>query len=179
MDSKEKLQEKLQEIIRFDSADLDFGIYKIFKQKKDDITNFIEKILPEEISKQLSLVTENKKKYITQELEKTKTDLEELQVPPETNPKYKQLKQELESLETSPIQESNIYNYIYNFFSRYYDKGDFIGRRRYGDAEKYLIPSRGEETLLHWATYDQYYVKNTDLFRKFSFIVTIVSPFVF
>ena len=64
LDSKEKLQKKLQEIFQFDSADLDFGIYKIFNQRKGEITNFIEKTLPEDIEKELKLVSEDEKKKL-------------------------------------------------------------------------------------------------------------------
>ena len=49
---------------------------------------------------------------------------------------------------------------LYTFFSRYYEDGDFIPRRRYSQTERYAIPYNGEEVHLHWANRDQYYIKS-------------------
>ncbi len=47
-------------------------------------------------------------------------------------------------------QANSVYNHLYNFFSRYYDQGDFISQRRY-KGDTYAIPYAGEEVMLHWA----------------------------
>ena len=62
-----------------------------------------------------------------------------------------------------------IFNHLYTFFSRYYEDGDFIPRRRYSQTERYSIPYNGEEVYLHWANRDQYYVKSGDLFSTYRF----------
>ena len=67
--------------------------------------------------------------------------------------------------------ERDIYNHLINFFSRYYDRGDFISKRRYGSRERYCIPYNGEEVLLYWVNKDQYYIKTTEYFRKYTFKV--------
>jgi adenine-specific DNA-methyltransferase len=64
---------------------------------------------------------------------------------------------------------NEVFNHVYEFFSRYYDKGDFISKRRYGGKEKYYVPYNGEEVVLHWANKDQYYVKTAEYFRNYSF----------
>ena len=63
--------------------------------------------------------------------------------------------------------EAAIYNHLYTFFSRYYDEGDFISKRRYSRNQRYAIPYNGEEVYLHWANSDQYYVKTDEHFRNY------------
>lgn len=58
--------------------------------------------------------------------------------------------------------EASIFNHLYHFFSRYYDKGDFMSLRRYSKREKYAIPYNGEEVHLHWANADQHYIKTSE-----------------
>ena len=43
--------------------------------------------------------------------------------------------------------EADIYNHLLNFFSRYYDEGDFISKRFY-KGDTYAIPYSGEEVTL-------------------------------
>ena len=62
-----------------------------------------------------------------------------------------------------------IFNHLYTFFSRYYEDGDFIPRRRYSQTERYAIPYNGEEVHLHWANRDQYYVKSGEYFSAYRF----------
>lgn len=66
-----------------------------------------------------------------------------------------------------------VYNDLYTFFSRYYEDGDFIAKRRYGRRETYAIPYNGEEVVLHWATKDQYYIKTGERFKNYRFKVKI------
>ncbi|MDM7323790.1 MAG: hypothetical protein P3W93_002130, partial [Thermus sp.] len=47
--------------------------------------------------------------------------------------------------------EAEIYNHLYTFFSRYWQEGDFISKRRYSRKERYAIPYNGEEVYLYWA----------------------------
>ncbi|MGB9763499.1 MAG: hypothetical protein ACPLW7_05890, partial [Minisyncoccia bacterium] len=66
---------------------------------------------------------------------------------------------------------SQIFNLTYEFFSRYYSDGDFIPQMRYGGRNKYMIPYDGREIYLFWATKNLYYVKTTEYFYNYSFIV--------
>ena len=65
--------------------------------------------------------------------------------------------------------ETSIYNHLICFFSRYYQDGDFISKRRYSKRERYAIPYNGEEVYLHWANHDQYYVKTAEHFTDYAF----------
>ena len=67
--------------------------------------------------------------------------------------------------------EDQIYSLLVTFFSRYYDDGDFITRRRYSGPgrERYMIPYDGEEVKLVWANMDQYYIKSDECLRDYRF----------
>jgi len=52
----------------------------------------------------------------------------------------------------SPFANGDIYiplfiHHLYAFFSRYYDNGDFLSKRRYSRREKYAIPYNEDGTL--------------------------------
>ena len=53
--------------------------------------------------------------------------------------------------------ENEVFSHLAKFFSRYYEGGDFISKRRYKD-DAYAIPYSGEEVKLYWANADQYYI---------------------
>ena len=59
---------------------------------------------------------------------------------------------------------------LYSFFSRYYEEGDFISKRRYKEGV-YAIPYEGEEVKLYWANQDQYYIKTSENFKDYTFLV--------
>src|SRR5690606_32337203 len=72
-----------------------------------------------------------------------------------------------EKIDISSV-EADVYNHLTNFFSRYYDEGDFISQRRYKDGA-YAIPYEGEEVKLYWANADQYYIKTSEYFKDYTF----------
>ena len=64
--------------------------------------------------------------------------------------------------------EADIYINLHKFFSRYYQEGDFVSKRRIsGNRHRYVVPYNGEEVYLHWANSDQYYVKTTEHFHNY------------
>jgi len=65
--------------------------------------------------------------------------------------------------------KAEVFNHIYQFFSRYYDNGDFMSLRRYSAKQKFAVPYNGEEVLLHWANKDQYYIKTGEHFFNYAF----------
>jgi len=60
-DLKTKLIQLLTKIFQFENEDLDFGVYKILNYKKDEISQFIEKDLVEEINNELDLLSSEEK----------------------------------------------------------------------------------------------------------------------
>ena len=182
---KEKLKANLRKIFQFEYEDLDFGIYRIMNYKRREINEIIEKELIDEVRKQLKLVGEEETSEIEEEFEKVKQKIKdafgenafedgELKEEFRNTPlgkEYYEKKRQVEETKISEDLERQIYNHLINFFSRYYDRGDFISKRRYGKNEKYVVPYNGEEILLYWANKDQYYIKTTEYFRKYTFEV--------
>jgi len=64
--------------------------------------------------------------------------------------------------------ENEVFSHLTKFFSRYYEGGDFISKRRYKD-DAYAIPYNGEEVKLYWANTDQYYIKTSEYFKNYAF----------
>ncbi|MHA1874868.1 MAG: DNA methyltransferase [Promethearchaeota archaeon] len=181
---KERLQNLLRKLFQFESEDLDFGIYRIMNQKRDAIEKFIQKDLIEAIDKEYENLNAKNKQELEKEINEIEMEIknnlgdEVFLAGKEINPKFrefpiiKKYQEKVKQLEMQEIKEQEItevFSHIYNFFARYYDNGDFISKRRYGKNEKYVIPYNGEEVLLHWANKDQYYVKTTEWFTKYSF----------
>ena len=49
MTNYEKLEKVLTELFQLDKAELDFGIYRIMNQKRDDVLDFLNNTLPKEV----------------------------------------------------------------------------------------------------------------------------------
>jgi adenine-specific DNA-methyltransferase len=181
---REKFQTLLRELFQFDNADLDFGIYRIMNHKRAVIEQFIEKDLLNAVSEELqkgalaqeASAAERLAELIVQI--KDTLGVDALDVEGKLNPIYSGTKigKEYLSLQQSAGQaknqvelESQIFNHLYAFFSRYYHEGDFMSLRRYSRREKYAIPYNGEEVYLHWANSDQYYIKTGENFTDYSY----------
>jgi len=189
------LQEFLAKLFQFESADLDFGIYKILRYKKEEAENFVNQLLTETVREQLNILVTGESQNLSAEVKKLEqsTNISKYLEAVKKNDtgkitfyeedfkeiieEYKSIKAQLEKQISTTNAEPLIYNHLTIFFSRYYDKGDFISKRRYGKNEKYVVPYNGEETFFHWANADQYYIKSSDLFRKYSFRVPSINGY--
>lgn len=183
--SRDKVRRLLRELFQFDAQDLDFGIYRILNFRRKEIERFIEKDLIEAVEAEfkeyakagmveLQRDVERLKAEIIRDFGEGTIDAQGRVVKHEDAPKIKEYLrkvEELKSAEVSEAQMNEVFNHVYEFFSRYYDKGDFISKRRYGGREKYYVPYNGEEVVLHWANKDQYYVKTAEFFRNYHFKV--------
>ncbi len=171
IESREKLVKILTEMFQFDQADLDFGIYRIMNQKRDRIEEFMNEELFSKIEKSIEPLKSNINQSKVSEIENKISTLDSMNDDGSFDNKIMELKEEMEgytsSSKTDEI-ESEIYSRLTDFFRRYYDEGDFISQRRYKDGV-YAIPYEGEEVKLHWANYDQYYIKSSEYFYDYSF----------
>lgn len=174
-DKLKRFTDLLKEMFEIDKADLDFGLYRILKLRKNEIENFIDNDLPYKVKEILSSYTKdnleikNKMKKIEDSCNELGVSIEELPDTSEKKRKYMELKKSLESGTSLTELETDVYSKLYNFFSRYYDEGDFISKRRYKEGI-YAIPYEGEEVKLYWANHDQYYIKTSEYFKNYSFI---------
>jgi len=181
---REKFQALLRELFQFDCADLNFGIYRIMNHKRDVLDRFISDDLPKAVTDELDRGALAEQSHAAAELEEIAEQIGETlgvtaldadgnltNAYKETplGKKYLGLKAKAAGTGGREALEANIFNHLYAFFSRYYQDGDFISKRRYSKRQKYAIPYNGEEVYLYWANNDQYYVKSADHFRDYTF----------
>lgn len=178
MSNYKKLQSVLSEIFEIDKADLDFGIYRIMNQKRDDINKFIDTQLPKDIKEILSQTQSKDSVQLQQDLDKLGSDLDNAGVVRESSPKYLELERKLKGSVDVTAMEQEIFSHLTNFFKRYYNEGDFISQRRY-KKDVYAIPYEGEEVKLHWANADQYYIKTSEYLKDYAFVLNAEKKVVF
>lgn len=174
MNYYDKFVAKLQEIFMMDHAELDFGIYRIMNQKRDEIQHFLQVDLLPQVKTALQGDGGN-----TQQAKQRMAEIEQMfagmdiETLPNSNPnvaEYKKLKAQLAQGGNAADMEGEVFSHLVTFFSRYYDGGDFLSKRRYKD-NTYAIPYNGEEVKLHWANSDQYYIKTSEYFRNYTFVL--------
>jgi adenine-specific DNA-methyltransferase len=181
----ERFQSLLKELFQFEASDLDFGIYRILNYKREQIKDFIENRLPEIVESAFEKHKQALSKNIEEEFNKVKEDVKKILGDEAISPtgelneifkntplgkRYLDIKEQKELLEKLEEIKGQVYNDLYNFFSRFYEDGDFIPQYRYSiKGYKYAIPYNGEEVKLYWATADQYYIKTGLLFRDYTF----------
>ena len=170
----ESFKKKLEEIFMMDHAELDFGIYRIMNQKRNDIQRFLNlELLP-----QVKQVLEGNSGGEANKAKKRMAEIAasvggNIEVLPKGTPmrdEYDRLEAQLAQSADTESMQAEVFSHLVTFFSRYYDNGDFISKRRYKD-NTYAIPYNGEEVKLHWANADQYYIKSSEYFRDYSFVL--------
>jgi adenine-specific DNA-methyltransferase len=181
---REKFQGLLKKLFQFDCAELDFGIYRIMNHKRAVIEQFIEKDLLDGVAMELTSGALAEESGLAQQLTEVAAQIKEnfgdealdaegnLTAQYHQTPRGKQyleLQERTGKAKSRPELEAEIFNYLYSFFSRYYDEGDFMSLRRYSKRDKYAIPYNGEEVHLHWANSDQYYIKTGENFTDYSY----------
>ena len=185
-----KFQTLLRELFQFDCADLDFGIYSIMNRKREVIERFITDDLPKAVAEQLDSGALAEQAQAEEELQEVRQriggnlgddaidadgNLAERYHSTPLGKEYLELKAKSAGGQGRDALEAAIFNHLYAFFSRYYQDGDFISKRRYSKRQRYAIPYNGEEVHLHWANSDQYYIKTGEYFRDYSFAVRDIT----
>lgn len=167
-------KKKLEEIFMMDHAELDFGIYRIMNQKRNDIQRFLNlELLP-----QVKQVLEGNSGGEANKAKKRMAEIAasvggNIEVLPKGTPmrdEYDRLEAQLAQYADTESMQAEVFSHLVTFFSRYYDGGDFLSKRRYKD-NTYAIPYNGEEVILHWANSDQYYIKTSEYFRDYTFVL--------
>jgi adenine-specific DNA-methyltransferase len=184
----EKFQSLLRELFQFEQADLDFGVYRIMNMRRARMETWLNEDLPARVRAILSQGGTTADDELGNRLEAVKAQL--LEMDPggidkdgtivndalkgvAKGKEYLKLKAQHDRapVRTAAGMEPLVYNHLYDFFSRYYDTGDFIPKRRRSFApdgrDTYAIPWDGEEVVLHWANKDQYYIKTGERFTHY------------
>ncbi|MEM5793521.1 MAG: site-specific DNA-methyltransferase [Candidatus Aenigmatarchaeota archaeon] len=181
----EKFQNLLEKLFQFEASDLDFGIYRILNYKRERIEKFIKEDLINKVESAFAKYKDARLTNINQRFEDVRQkiiqnlgedaftptgDLKEEFKNTPLGKDFLTVKAQKEEVETIEEIKLQVFNDLYNFFSRYYEEGDFIPQYRYSiKKHKYAIPYNGEEVKLYWANYDQYYIKTGLLFRDYTF----------
>ena len=186
------LREKLRDMFHFAHNDLDFGIFRILKIKRDEINQFIDEKLPNVVDEALAEVTDSLynsqlaevKEYVEKEGGATEqgylNDVSgNLQLLIDFL-EYKQQDELIPPLQTNPEDLKSklafrVYNHIHGFFEGYYRDGDFGYNDRSTAQYKVDYPDEadydGTDTLFHWKCRDSYYVKTATGFNSVTFEV--------
>jgi adenine-specific DNA-methyltransferase len=166
----EALKSKLRELFELDKSDLDFGIYRIMAAKNKEVTAFLDRHLRETVREVLESRGSDESTKLAGEIAKAREAAATAGFNPDDSPRVKELEEQYARLGGGSTEEleADIYNHLLNFFSRYYDEGDFISKRFY-KGETYSIPYGGEEVALHWANKDQYYIKSGEWHKDYRF----------
>ncbi|MBN1634546.1 MAG: site-specific DNA-methyltransferase [Ignavibacteria bacterium] len=181
----EKFQELLKKLFQFDASELDFGIYRILNFKREQIEKFITSDLRKKVDNAFKKHKGERYESAKSNIYNTKSEVikhlgenalkptgelkEEFKDTP-AGKEYILAKLHYKEVEKLEEIQSHVFNDLYNFFSLFYQDGDFVSQYRYSiKGHKYAIPYNGEEVKLYWANYDQYYVKTGILFRDYSF----------
>ena len=189
-DALNTLREKLRDMFHFAHNDLDFGIFRILKIKRDEVNQFIDEKLPSIVDEALSEVTDTLydsqltavKEYVKKEggtteqgyLNDVSGNLQRLIDFLE----YKQQDELIPPLQTKPEDLKSklafrVYNHVHSFFEGYYRDGDFGYNDRSTASYKVDYPDEadynGADTLFHWKCRDSYYVKTATGFNSVLF----------
>jgi adenine-specific DNA-methyltransferase len=183
-DNLAKFQSLLRELFQCDCADLDFGIYRIMNHKRAVLERFMTTDLPRAITEELERGALAEQAQAAQDLEAARKkvlealgddaldahgNLAEAYRNTKAGKEYLAAQQKAAGSRSREALEAAVYNHLYTFFSRYWQEGDFISKRRYSKKERYAIPYNGEEVFLYWANHDQYYIKTGEYFTDYTY----------
>lgn len=169
MSKYDDLVRKLKEIFQIDRPELDFGVYRILNARVGEINDYLENGLKAKVVESLAASGAGNLEVLQKELKDKEAQYRADGMDPDTVPKVKELRQKIADLGSGGAEHENaVFTHLLTFFSRYYDKGDFISQRRY-KGDTYAIPYAGEEVVLHWANKDQYYTKSGENFSNYGF----------
>lgn len=169
MSKYDDLVRKLKEIFQIDRPELDFGVYRILNARVGEINDYLENGLKAKVVESLAASGAGNLEALQKELKDKEAQYRADGMDPDNVPKVKELRQKIADLGSGGAEHENaVFTHLLTFFSRYYDKGDFISQRRY-KGDTYAIPYAGEEVVLHWANKDQYYTKSGENFSNYGF----------
>ena len=169
MSNFDALVTKLREIFQIDRPELDFGVYRILNARAGEIDAYLTTRLKEQVAEAFTAGAAANTDALAKELTEKIAQYEADGVNPDTVPAVQKLREAIAAATTGASEHENqVFSHLLTFFSRYYDKGDFISQRRY-KGDTYAIPYSGEEVVLHWANKDQYYTKSGEAFSNYGF----------
>ena len=186
---KQRFVELLEELFQLNQPELDFGLYRILHARSQEIRAFMNGELATEIDQAFAgQAVQSAHELLQAAKQKVLDDLADdaFDAAGELKPEYRNTKIGKDYLQAQqaaregggPLSDqAQVYDHLYRFFSRYYDKGDFMSKRYFvaendQRAAPYAVPYDGREVMLHWANKDQYYIKSSEHLSNYSFDLT-------
>jgi adenine-specific DNA-methyltransferase len=183
----QRFQDLLRDLFQFEYSELDFGIYRLLRLKRDEVEAFLTEQLPRRVEEAFREAAGGEREALEQQLARKAEEIRAtlgagalqddgtvasaFAATPMAQ-QYELVRVQLEAAEASEAQKAEVFNHLFEFFSRYYEAGDFVPRRYYGTSrEHFAVPYNGEETLFTWANRRQHYVKTGEVFRDYAFTV--------
>jgi adenine-specific DNA-methyltransferase len=170
------LQKLLRQLFQIneETADLDFGIYRIMHLKKGAVDAFIQNDIAQ-IADMAALkeAVSSLARELGVDPECDEAELERVQQVNPANAELFRTKRDLlrRAADIGEAGRNDVFNHLISFLSRYYDEGDFMPLPRASSSRTYAVPYNGEEVMLYWANKDQYYIKTGEHFQNFLFRV--------
>ena len=186
------LREKLREMFHFTHNDLNFGIFRILKIKRDEVNQFIDEKLTTIVDEVLADVADalydsqltQVKEFVNEYGSKRDRDCLE-NIAENTQQLIDFFQTEGKEELIAPLQTDldelkahlafRVYNHVHSFFEGYYRDGDFGYNDRSTSQYKVDYPDEanydGTDTLFHWKCRDSYYVKTATGFNSIAFEV--------
>ena len=145
-DHLSRFQGLLSEIFQFDFADLDTGIYRLFRLREKELHRFIDETLPDEVDAAFGADTSGQRQQVQEKVDeladKIRDELADDAVLSNGDlaAEYKKTKlgkqflaahKALDDISASESDRDEVFNHLYTFFSRCYEDADFIPKRRY------------------------------------------------
>lgn len=164
----EQLKKTFHEIFQTDQAELDFGIYRVMREKREEFDRYLEKQLLDDLRQSFRKWQDKTSEDLQRQLNEAINAAIALGYDPDASPKVKELRETIEAVKHREGLEESVLSDLVQFLGRYYKEGDFLSLPRYR-KNSYAIEYNGEEVKLHWANADQYYVKTAERFRDYRF----------
>lgn len=177
-------QNLLREMFHIDATELNFGIYRVIRQRSAMIEKKLIAAMPEICADVLSQITDDKNEAAQNDVlavaEKVQKTIGTDAIDKDGNlsagyaetyvgKEYEAAKVRARTASTTP-KETDIFNHLLQFFGYYYSNGDFMPSHRIANRGVYSLPYNGEDVMLHWANRGQYYVKTTERFLSYAFV---------
>ncbi len=166
----EQLKATFHRIFQTDQADLDFGIYRIMRQKRAEFEAYLEGQLMADLRQSFVKWQAHTSEELQKEINDDVTQAIRLGYDPDKSEAIAKKRATLEAIKYREGVEEGVLSDLVQFLGRYYREGDFLSLPRYR-KNSYAIPYNGEEVKLHWANHDQYYVKTAERFRDYRFLL--------
>src|ERR1035437_7447245 len=92
-DKLTKFKEVLREVFQMDQADLDFGIYRIMNQKREEIDKFLDQDLLPQVKQLLEQNRTDDSKSLKEELDRAIKNANSIGMDPNVVPKFRELQE--------------------------------------------------------------------------------------